>query len=42
MELLIGWPNSITMFSIFILNVGNGGNGAKGHAKGMCLGHHFL
>jgi hypothetical protein len=25
MTLLMNWPNSVTMFSIWILNVGNGG-----------------
>jgi hypothetical protein len=36
------WPKSVMVFSIWILNVGNGGNGVKIHAKGMWLGNSLL
>jgi hypothetical protein len=42
MELLIIWPNFITMSSIWILNASNVGNGVKLHAKGMLSGHSLL
>jgi hypothetical protein len=38
----MSWPNSVMVFSIWILNIGNGGNGVKRHAKGMWLGHSLL
>jgi len=38
----MSWPKYGTMFSIYIKNVGNGGNGEKIPAKGMWLGHNLL
>jgi hypothetical protein len=42
MALLMSWPNFVMLFSIWILNAGNGGNGVKMHAKGMFLGPSLL
>jgi hypothetical protein len=42
MASLMSWPNFIMVSSIWILNIGNGGNGIKNHAKGMWLGHNLL
>jgi hypothetical protein len=39
MTLLMIWKNFIMISYIWILNVGNGGNGIKIHARGMLLGH---
>jgi hypothetical protein len=42
MELLMSWKKIGMVFSIYILNVGNGGNGIKMCAKGMFPGHNLL
>jgi hypothetical protein len=40
--LLMIFPNFIMVSSIWILDVGNGGNDIQIHAKGMLLGHSLL
>jgi hypothetical protein len=36
------WPKFIMVSSIWISNVGNGGNGVEMHAKGMLFGDNLL
>jgi hypothetical protein len=39
MASMMNWPKLVIVSSIRILNVGNGGDAIKIHAKGMFLGH---
>jgi hypothetical protein len=40
--LLVSWKNFVMLFSIWIFNNFNGGNGVKMHAMGMFLGPNLL